>query len=290
MAGDSIAVHGDCASPFAEVRDEFARNFSERDEIGGAVCVYHGGEKVVDLWGGHQDSDRARPWNEDTITMVYSIAKSMVALSVHMLVERGQIDLDRPVANYWPEFLEGGEEKRAILVRHILSHYCGLTWNIHGKEGDLLDYPAMIRALELQEPGWPPATLGAYNTINYGFLNGEVVRRVTGEMVQAFLKREVFDPLGGVDFHIGMSDADITRCADVNPPPAVNVQVAKGSAPAVRRRRRGLWCPSPTRPTSSTRLPSARRRSCRSAAMAMRAASRASMRRWPTAANSTTCA
>lgn len=230
MSQQNIPIAGECASQFSEVRDEFVKNFTERDEIGGAVCVYHNGEKVVDLWGGHTDADRAKEWQEDTITMVYSLAKSLVALSVHMLADRGQIDLEAPVAEYWPEFLKGGEEKRNILVRHILSHWCGLTWNVHGKEGDLYDYDAMIRALELQEPGWPPETLGAYNTVNYGFLNGEVVRRVTGSMAQEFLRTQVYEPLGGVDFHIGMPEEAVARCANVNPPPAVNEQVAKGTS------------------------------------------------------------
>ena len=100
-----IPIAGFCDDKFADVRAEFERNFSERDEIGAAVAIYHNGEKVVDLWGGHTDSDRAKEWQEDTITMVYSIAKSMVALCVHMLAERGKIDLDAPVCEYWPEFL-----------------------------------------------------------------------------------------------------------------------------------------------------------------------------------------
>lgn len=246
--GGTIAINGTCDDRFAEVRAEFEKNFNERDEIGGAVCIYHQGDKVVDLWGGHLDRERTRPWQEDTITMVYSIAKSMVALCVHMLAERGRIDLDAPVCEYWPEFLKGGEEKRAILVRHILSHYCGLTWNVHGKEGDLLDYPAMIRALELQEPGWPPGTKGAYNTVNYGFLNGEVVRRVTGAMAQEFMRTEIFAPLGGIDFHIGVPDADIARCATVYPPPAANLQVQRGSTAGTSASKAWTVVPKPYTP------------------------------------------
>lgn len=249
MANDSeISIAGSCDDCFAEVRTEFEKNFTERDEIGGAVCIYHGGRKVVDLWGGHLDRERTRPWQEDTITMVYSIAKSMVALCVHMLVERGQIDLEAPVCEYWPEFLVGGKEKRAILVRHILSHYCGLTWNVHGKEGDLLDYAAMIRALELQEPGWSPATKGAYNTINYGFLNGEVVRRVTGAMAQEFMQAEIFEPLGGIDFHIGVPEDDVARCATVYPPPAVNVQVQRGATAGTSAAKAWTVVPKPYTP------------------------------------------
>jgi CubicO group peptidase (beta-lactamase class C family) len=228
-ATTTIPIEGDCDARFAEVRAEFERNFAERGEIGGAACIYHQGRKVVDLWGGHMDRARTKPWRADTITMVYSIAKSMVALCVHMLAERGRIDLDAPVCEYWPEFLDGGADKRNILVRHILSHWCGLTWNVHGKEGDLLNYDAMIRALELQEPGWPPQTKGAYNTVNYGFLNSEVIRRVTGAMPQKFLRDEVFAPLGGIDFHIGVPAADVDRCATVYPPPADNLQVKSGS-------------------------------------------------------------
>ena len=106
MASNNL-VPGLCDDRFADVRAAFEKNFTERDEIGGAVCVYHQGKKVVDLWGGHLDREQTRPWQEDTITMVYSIAKSVIALCVHMLVEREKIDLDAPVCDYWPEFLDG---------------------------------------------------------------------------------------------------------------------------------------------------------------------------------------
>ncbi|MBT4906066.1 MAG: beta-lactamase family protein [Rhodospirillaceae bacterium] len=249
MASNNLVpIAGLCDDRFADVRAAFEKNFTERDEIGGAVCVYHQGKKVVDLWGGHLDREQTRPWQEDTITMVYSIAKSVIALCVHMLVEREKIDLDAPVCDYWPEFLDGGAEKRTILVRHILSHYDGLTWNVHGKEGDLLDYPAMIRALELQEPGWPPETKGAYNTVNYGFLNGELIRRVTGMMAQAFMQQEIFEPLGGIDFHIGVPKADIERCATVYPPPTANLQVKSGSTAGTSAAKAWTVVPKPYTP------------------------------------------
>jgi CubicO group peptidase (beta-lactamase class C family) len=211
-----LNIQGTCDPAFAAVRDALERNFTEHGEIGSAVCVYHQGKKVVDLWGGHQDAAGAIPWREDTMCIFYSIAKSMCALSVHILADRGLVDLEAPVAKYWPEFAQNGKE--GVLVRHIISHYCGVCCNDAAEAGDIYDYDKMIRVLESQELAWPPGTKGAYNTVNIGYLAGEVVRRVTGTPIRDFVRENICEPLGA-DYKIGVDEADLGRVADLVPNP-----------------------------------------------------------------------
>jgi CubicO group peptidase (beta-lactamase class C family) len=212
-----VNVEGSCAPEFTAVREALERNFTEHGEIGSAVSVYHQGQKVVDLWGGYMDAARTRPWREDTMCLFYSITKSTCALCVHILADRGLVDLDAPVADYWPEFAQNGKEN--VLVRHIISHYGGVCFNDAADPGDIFDYDKMIRVLEVQEPAWPPGTKGAYNTVNFGYLAGEVVRRVSGLPIREFLRENVCEPLGA-DYKIGVDEADLDRVADISPNPA----------------------------------------------------------------------
>ncbi len=219
-------IQGDCHPKFARVRDALADNFRDHDEIGTAVAVYLGGEKVADLWAGHMDADRTRPWREDTLCIMYSIAKSMCATCVHMLADRGQVDLEAPVATYWPAFARNGKED--VLVRHILSHNCGVCFADAAEPGDVYDYARMIEVLEAQEPAWPAGSKGAYNTVNIGFLAGEIVRRVSGKSVQAFLQENVCQPLGA-DYFIGLTEGDLNRVADLSPNKAGNAMMSQGN-------------------------------------------------------------
>ncbi len=212
-----VTIEGTCDPAFAAVREALERNFTEHGEIGSAVCIYHQGEKVVDLWAGHQDAARTRPWHEDTMCLFYSITKSTCALCVHILADRGLVDLDAPVATYWPEFAQNGKEN--VLVRHILSHYCGVCFNDAAEPGDIYDYDKMIRVIEAQEPAWPPGTKGAYNTVNFGYLAGEVVRRVSGLPIREFLHENVCEPLGA-DYKLGVDEGDLDWVAEISPNPA----------------------------------------------------------------------
>jgi CubicO group peptidase (beta-lactamase class C family) len=212
----SILIEGDYDPAFAPVREVFEENFRHRDEIGAAVCVYQGGRKVVDLWGGYQDLARTVPWRPDTIVIMNSLAKSMCALCVHMLIDRGQIDLDAPVSRYWPQFAGAG--KAGVLVRHVLSHTCGVIYCDHAPPGSWFDWDVHIRAIEQQEPAWEPGAHGAYNSINIGFILGEMVRRVAGMSVGTFLRREVCERLGA-DYHIGLRPEEIARVSDMHPNP-----------------------------------------------------------------------
>jgi CubicO group peptidase (beta-lactamase class C family) len=212
-----ILIDGTCDPAFAAVRDTFEENFRGRNEVGAAVCVYQDGRKVVDLWGGHKDLERTVPWRPDTIVIMNSVAKSMCALCVHVLIDRGKIEFDAPVARYWPEFAGGG--KQGVLVRHVLSHTCGVIYCDHAPPGSWFDWDVHIGALEKQEPAWEPGTNGAYNSINIGYILGEIVRRVTGLTIGQFLRREVSEPLGA-DYHIGLRPEEIARVSDMHPNPA----------------------------------------------------------------------
>ncbi len=216
MPETEIPIHGTFDSAFANVREQFEENFRRRGEIGAAVAVYKDGEKVVDLWGGYKDKERTKPWEEDTIVIMNSIAKSMSALCVHILVDRGMVEFDAPVSRYWPEFAQAGKEK--VLVKHILSHTCGVIYCDHAFPGSIFDWEGHIRAMELQEPAWEPGTNGAYNSLNIGFLLGEIVRRVTGRTIGTFLREEVTSRLGA-DYNIGLKPEEIARVSDLHKNP-----------------------------------------------------------------------
>ena len=212
-----LTIDGHCEPRFTAVREEFFRNFTERGDVGAAVCVYLDGVRVVDCWGGHADAARSRPWTADTIVSVASTSKGMVALCAHMLAERGKLDLDAPVDRYWPEFAQAG--KQDIPVRWLLSHRAGLPAIRRMLPAEaLFDWSAMTAALAESAPWWTPGGRHGYHAITYGHLVGEVIRRVDGRSVGAFLRDEVTGPLR-VDFFIGVPEAADARAATVLPPP-----------------------------------------------------------------------
>ncbi|MGW3289224.1 serine hydrolase domain-containing protein [Streptomyces sp. NPDC001002] len=220
MAEREPTVHGDCDERFAAVRTAFEENFRDRDELGAAVTVTVDGEVVVDLWGGWADGARTRPWERDTLVNVWSTSKGPVALCAHILADRGLLDLDAPVAAYWPEFAAAGKE--SVLVRHLLSHRAGLAGlrEPHSVE-QLYDWEFTTRRLAATEPWWEPGTRSGYHALTYGFLVGEVVRRVSGLLPGEFLEREVTGPLG-VDFTIGLPEKEAGRAAELMHPPVAS--------------------------------------------------------------------
>jgi CubicO group peptidase (beta-lactamase class C family) len=206
-------VHGRCDARFAAVRTAFAENFRERGELGAAVAVTVDGETVVDLWAGWADAARTRPWERDTLVNVWSTTKGPVALCAHLLADRGLLDLDAPVAAYWPEFAAAGKEK--VLVRHLLSHRAGLPGpRVPHSLADLYDWEVTVARLAATEPWWEPGTRSGYHALTYGHLVGEVVRRVTGLLPGAFLAREVTGPLG-IDFTVGLPEGEAGRAAEL---------------------------------------------------------------------------
>jgi CubicO group peptidase (beta-lactamase class C family) len=218
VAADApVLIDGTCDPSFSAVRETFWENFLRRNEVGAAVCVYQDGRKVVDLWGGYKDLQRTIPWQPDTIVIMNSVAKSMCALCVHILIDRGEVEFDAPVARYWPEFAAAG--KQGVLVQHVLSHTDGVIYCDHAPPGSWFDWEVHIRALERQEPAWKPGTDGAYNSINIGYILGEIVRRVTGVSIGTFLRREVGERLGA-DYNIGLRPDEIARVSDMHRNPA----------------------------------------------------------------------
>jgi CubicO group peptidase (beta-lactamase class C family) len=217
MSAYEAQVHGHCDARFAAVRRAFEENFRERGELGAAVAVTVGGRTVVDLWGGWADTARTRPWEQDTLVNVWSTTKGPVALCAHILADRGLVDLDAPVAVYWPEFAAAGKEK--VLVRHLLSHRAGLAGlrEPHSVE-QLCDWELTTQRLAATQPWWEPGTRSGYHALTYGHLVGEVVRRVSGLMPGAFLEREVTGPLG-IDFRLGLPEKDYGRVAELHQPP-----------------------------------------------------------------------
>ncbi|MEH0581093.1 MULTISPECIES: serine hydrolase domain-containing protein [Streptomyces] len=213
-------VHGHCDPRFTAVRTAFEENFRDRDELGAAVCVTVDGVPVADLWGGWADPARTRPWERDTLVNVWSTSKGPTALCAHILADRGLLDLDAPVAAYWPEFAAAGKEQ--ILVRHLLSHRAGLAGlrEPHSLE-QLYDWELTTARLAATEPWWEPGTRSGYHAHTYGFLVGEVVRRVSGLLPGAFLEREVTGPLG-LDFTIGLPEKEADRAAELVHPQAAS--------------------------------------------------------------------
>ncbi|RAY14043.1 serine hydrolase [Actinomadura craniellae] len=209
-------VHGDCDERFSGVRDALAASL-DRDDVGASAAVFLDGRPVVDVWGGYADAARTVPWERDTITNVWSTTKTMTALCALILADRGDLDLDAPVAAYWPEFAAAGKD--AVLVRHLLSHTAGLpVWEEPITVEDLYDWDKATSLLAAQAPQWEPGTASGYHALTQGYLVGEVIRRVTGTTVGAFLAAEVAGPLGA-DFHIGLDPAHDHRVAPNLPGP-----------------------------------------------------------------------
>ena len=211
-----MAVQGSCDNRFAGVRDEFERNFAERGEVGASVCVTVDGETVVDLWGGVADRDAGTPWDEDTVCVVWSSTKGAVALCAHILVARGELDLEAPVASYWPEFGKNGKDE--TLVRWLLSHQAGIAaLRDPLPPGGMADWDLVVDALAREMPFWEPGTRTGYHALTFGHLVGELVRRISGQSVGTFFREEVAEPLG-LDFWIGLPKEIESRVAPLISP------------------------------------------------------------------------
>jgi CubicO group peptidase (beta-lactamase class C family) len=207
-----VPIHGTCDTRFAAVRGAFAENFARRGEVGAAVAVTLEGRPVVDLWGGAADAARTRTWGRDTIVHVFSTTKGLTALCAHVLADRKLLDLDAPVADHWPEFAAAG--KAMITVRHVLSHRAGLpAIRTPLPPEAIFDWSTMTAALAAETPWWEPGTRHGYHLVTYGWLVGEVVRRVSGKSLGAFFRDEVATPLG-LDCHIGLAAAHEARTAE----------------------------------------------------------------------------
>ncbi|WP_300379306.1 serine hydrolase domain-containing protein [Henriciella sp.] len=208
-------VKGACDPKFAELKDEFARNFEERGEAGASVCVSVNGETVVDLWGGVADTTSAEPWQEDTVSIVFSCTKAAVALCAHILIDRGELELQAPVSKYWPEYAQKGKENTTVQM--MLNHESALpALRAPVKEGGFLDWDYMIKRLEEEEPFWEPGTRNGYHMVNFGWTVGELVRRASGKSLGQFFAEEVAGPTGA-NFHIGLPEDAKAHIAPIIP-------------------------------------------------------------------------
>jgi CubicO group peptidase (beta-lactamase class C family) len=206
-------IEGLCDARFLALADEFEKNFVARGEIGASVCVTLEGRTVVDLWGGLARQAENVPWSRDTVSIVFSCTKGATALCAHMLASRGQLDLEAPVADYWPEFARKGKERAT--VRMMLDHSVGLpAFKTPLRQGGCNDWNYMIEMLGDEEPFWEPGTRNGYHMINFGWTVGELVRRVSGKSLGAFFRDEIATPLG-VEFHIGAPESVESRVAPV---------------------------------------------------------------------------
>ena len=208
-------VEGHWDARFAKVADALDAAISDGEEVGAAIAIDLDGETVVDVWGGHADAARTRPWTKDTIVNVWSSTKTVTSLAALMLIDRGLIDPAAPVATYWPEF--GANGKQDIEVRHVLSHSSGVSgWDQPITAEDVYDWEKSTAALAAQAPWWEPGTASGYHALTYGHLVGEVLRRVTGTTLKAFVRDEIAGPLGA-DFQIGARPEDDDRIAEIIP-------------------------------------------------------------------------
>ena len=214
MPASAPRSSGVCPARFAAVREAFERNLAS-DDVGASFAVTLDGELAIDQWGGFADAARTRPWRRDTIVNVFSSTKTMSFLCFLLLADRGEIDLRAPVARYWPEF--GANGKAGVQLRHLMSHSSGVPAQDAPLTEELLyDHARICSILAAQAPWWEPGTASGYHALIQGHLIGEVVRRVTGQSLGAFFRKEIAEPLGA-DFHIGLDPAQFSRVADLIP-------------------------------------------------------------------------
>lgn len=220
---------GTCVAEFEPVRDAFGDNFTLRGELGAAVAVWVRGDLVVNLWGGWADALRRRPWRENTLVSVFSGTKGLASTCVHLLADRGEIDLYAPVARYWPEFGQSG--KQDVTVADVLGHRSGVIApqrRLHYSE--VANWDLVCDRLAAARPWWEPGSAQGYHMVSFGFILGEVVRRVTGRTLGEYLRTEIAEPMG-IDVHIGLPQSEHRRCAEMVNKPHIRDVLAAGGAP-----------------------------------------------------------
>lgn len=228
-------IHGLCADRFAAVREALANNFREHGEVGAAVALTLDGEPVVDIWAGWADEARTRPWQRETLVNIFSVGKAMAAVSLLRLVERGQVDLDAPVARYWPEFAQNG--KAPVTVRMLLSHRAAVPAVRQVlPELAMYDWELMTATLAAESPWWELGTTHGYHVNTFGYLVGEIVRRVSGRSLGEYFRNQVAVPLAA-DFHFGIGAEHDARIADYLFGPELMLNESRDNADADEQRR-----------------------------------------------------
>ena len=240
MSTDKPKIEGTCDAKFAGVKEAFVENFADHDEIGAGVAVYVDGQPVVDMWGGFRDAARTHRWDRDTMCASFSVSKAITSTMAHMLVDRGLLDVEKPVAHYWPEFAQAGKEN--VTIREVMTHRAALTYvDADLKPGDVYDWKTMTEALAKSARHAPFGAEPTYHNLTYGYLVGEVIRRIDGRTLGPFLREEIAGPLKA-DYFFGLTDAEIARCATVLPekPPEGETPPTPPDMAAVMKSMQGL--------------------------------------------------
>lgn len=212
-------IHGFAAPRFSGVKDVFAANFTAGEELGARFTLVQGGETVVDLWAGHTDRARQNPFTDKTLTPVFSTTKAVAALMVARLVDQGKLGYDQPVSEVWPEFAQAG--KGEITVEQALSHQAGLSGFAEEIDPALwFDWDGLCAKIAAMAPLWPPGTASGYHPITFGYIAGEIFRRVEGRTLGTALREDLAKPFG-LDLWIGLPDAEHERVTDLMRPPGL---------------------------------------------------------------------
>ncbi|KAJ5902214.1 hypothetical protein N7495_002742 [Penicillium taxi] len=215
-------THGHCDPGFESVRELLKQRLERGSELGASLCVNIDGKNVLDIWGGHMDTAKTKPWEENTLGVVWSCSKVVTNLAAHILVDRGLLDVNEKVATYWPEFAANGKE--SIKVSHILSHTSGLSsWDAPMSTDDICNVKYATDKLAAQAPWWTPGEHSGYHLATQGHLVGELVRRISGKSLGQFITDEIAGPLGA-DFRLGVPEEDYSRTADIVPPEPISFE------------------------------------------------------------------
>ncbi len=204
------AVEGFCEPAFEPLLNRFVENFKLRNELGASLCLYLDGTACVDLWGGMKSSRaEAEPWTRDTISILFSCTKAATALCAHKLIDDGDLDLNAPVSAYWPEFAANGKQDTTVAM--MLNHSSGVpALRAPVKEHGFCDWDYMVDRLSAEQPFWTPGTRNGYHMMTFGWTVGELVRRVSGESLGQYFRKNIAEPLG-LDFWIGLPDSEFER-------------------------------------------------------------------------------
>ena len=208
-------ISGYCEDNFIEARNIFEKSISSGFELGGSIAVEVQGKKVIDLWGGYLDHSQSKAWEENTLVNVFSTTKGIAAICLLQLIEKGLLDIEKPVCEYWPEFSVNGKEN--IPVKYLFCHKAGLCGVREPLEsGAFSNWDLITSELAKQEPLWEPGTAHGYHAITYGHLVGELLRRIDGRTIGQYFKEEIAEPLN-LDFWIGLPDSEFDRVSDIYP-------------------------------------------------------------------------
>ena len=210
-------VQGEYDGRFEAVVDQFVANFHDNDEVGASLCVSHEGETVIDVWGGSVDRELSAPWEADTISIVMSCTKGAVALCAHVLASQGLLDIEAPVAEYWPEFATNGKENAT--VRMMLDHSVGVP-ALRGELAPdfMVHWDQVVERIGAEAPFWEPGTRNGYHLVNFGWTVGELVRRVSGKSLGTFFQEAIAMPLN-IEFWIGLPEEHEPRVSNLIPAP-----------------------------------------------------------------------